>query len=420
MSTIIYEIMGSLLSLLHTYVIFRLMRIFNKSNLYNKRTELISYIACIIFNYLMMKITDLTVVILITNFLFLFAVSFNYRSRINIKLMSVVITVAVTSLSEIITAFFLQISLSRIAVAEEATFHAFMYCRIIDLTTLALFYRLEDPKEAAKRKNSNIYLPVLLALVAVAIEINMLSGVLDGRHIAFNLLLITYIIYAFIHLHATEKMKIEAERKAMQQQIDNFRDQYDQIQNPPYPGGAKLYEVEPHFMAIRELAENNENARLLDYIEKLIITQRDKEKLIRTGNLTVDSIINTKFAEARMKGIIVEHDIFIPPNLNVDDVDMTTILTVLLNGAIKALGFHTDNKLFFYMKFMKNSLLHINMSHADTAAPDARNSSRYAFASEAAMNSVVRVAAKYGGGAETASDRGEVTVSLLLFVDKRD
>lgn len=414
MNITIYEIIVIIFSILNIYVIFRMMRILNNSVSYNKKIELLSYIIWAIMNSILRQIVDFPYVVLVSNIVIFLGLSFNYGSRIRTKIISVFVIILVTNMSEIVTAIFVQDSLSQIAIAEASTMHGFIYCRIIDLTTMVFFLGLENKRESARRTGWRWYLPAVLALIAICIETNLLGGILNPRLIVFNLLIFVYILVAFAYLRILDQLQIRKERMLMQQQMNYYRDRFDESRVSA--------NIESHFAVMREFAEKNETDRLLAYVKNLANTRENKEKIVNTGNLTIDSILNMKFDKAKKMGIQIKHEI-IPSDkdfdIDIDDIDVSTVLIGLLSNAIKSIRYHAIKNIYFHMKFEKG-IFYVNVVHANTVLNEQVRKNEYVYDDPLAMRAIEMVAEKYLGGMECEIKDDKVSVSVLLFVKERD
>lgn len=412
----IYEIINIGLSLLDTYITYRMMRLLNKSFSYNKRIEFLSYAFCAIANIIIVELVDQAWIIFLSMVVFLLGLSFNYRSKIITKIFSIIFIIFISNLTEIITVFMMGDSLTKISV-DETSIHLFVYSKALQFITLSFLIRLENENHWIKKTFLNWYSHIFIILLAIIIEFNILSRELTSKEIMFNILLIIYTLTALIYLYLTEQMQTEKDKRTMQQQIDNYHNQYNILKTSSHIIMELHYNMESHFIAIRKMAEGNE--QLGAYIDNFLYTKKSEGELIDTGNLTIDSILSSKFAEAKKFDIQIEHDIIIPANLNIDNFDMTTILAGLLNCGIKAIKYYPDKKLFFSMKFEK-SMIFIYMTHDNTVSDEERKKYKYVYADDIAMRSVAKTAEKYAGSMECGVEEGKVYASILLIVPPRE
>ncbi len=420
MNIIIYKLFTIALSLLNTYITYRMMQVLNKSYAYNKRIEFLSYISFSLFNIIFVEFVHISSIILLSVLLSLFAISFNYHSKIRTKIFSVLVTVFILNMSELATAFFMQHSLTTTAYADGASIHFFIYCRIIDFVTLVFMLRLEDENIWAKKTFINWYSHIIIALFAVVIEFIILSDVLTSREVVFNMVLIIYILAALIYLYFYEQSKNEKSQRKLQHQLDNYHIQYNMLMSTSHLVMEMHYNLKEHLGVMRQIASRNEqlaqeNKELISYIDGITSIEKEENNFIQTGNLTTDSILSMTFTKARKLGIDIRHDILIPSDLNVNDLDMTTILAGILNSAIDAIRYYPDKKLAFGMKYEKGMLL-INISHANTVADEERKKYKYIYPDDINMRAVEKTAEKYSGGMNGGVNGDNVYVMVMLIV----
>lgn len=99
-----------------------------------------------------------------------------------------------------------------------------------------------------------------------------------------------------------------------------------------------FHDFSTHITIISQLAkEDNINTKLLEYIKEIQGPITNLEKIIWSGNKTIDLILNYKYLEASSKGIVVN---FTVPENNfydlVKDKDICIVLNNLLDNAIEA------------------------------------------------------------------------------------
>lgn len=420
MNFIIYKLLTIILSLLNTYITYRMMQVLNKSYSYNKRIEFLSYISFSLFNIIFVEFVNMSSLIVLSVLISLFALSFNYNSKIMTKIFSVLVIVLVLKMSEVITVFFMQHSLTATVHADGASIHFFIYCRIIDFVTLVFMLRLEDENIWAKKTFLNWYSHIISALFAVIIEFIILSDVLTSREVVFNMALIIYILAALIYLYFYEQSKNEKNQRKLKHQLDNYHIQYNMLMSTSHLVMEMHYNLKEHLSVMRQIASRNEqiaqeNKELISYIDGIALIEKEEHNFIQTGNLTTDSILSMTFTKARKLGIDIRHDILIPSNLSVNDLDMTTILAGTLNSAIDAIRYYPRKKIDFSMKYEKGMLI-INISHANTVTDEERKKYKFVYPDDINMRAVEKTAEKYSGGMSGGVNGGDVYVMVMLIV----
>lgn len=89
-------------------------------------------------------------------------------------------------------------------------------------------------------------------------------------------------------------------------------------------------------IAIKLSIEKKDNEIALKNINRIIKNSHISDAIANTGNLTVDSLINFKYAIAKEFGIEFHLKIFIPPELSIEQCDIGVVLGNALDNAIEA------------------------------------------------------------------------------------
>ncbi|MDD3339849.1 MAG: GHKL domain-containing protein [Lachnospiraceae bacterium] len=140
----------------------------------------------------------------------------------------------------------------------------------------------------------------------------------------------------------------------------------------------------------------------------------------KSGNSTVDSIINFKLQQAKKEDIVISTDIFIPDDLSMSTFDIAVILGNLLDNALEAVVKSPDRWIDIKMKYTKGRLiLEINNSY-DGIVKTVAN--RYLSRKEDRINhgigiqSVQMVLEKYDGVMQITHEKKKFKVKLLMYL----
>jgi len=91
-----------------------------------------------------------------------------------------------------------------------------------------------------------------------------------------------------------------------------------------------------HLAAISGLAEQGQNAVLIEYIKKLTVNVKVQEAGINSGHPVIDALINNKLYLSQHFYIKTDVHIRLPKILDIDKMDLTIILGNLLDNALEA------------------------------------------------------------------------------------
>lgn len=90
-----------------------------------------------------------------------------------------------------------------------------------------------------------------------------------------------------------------------------------------------------HIKVIEKLSNEQKDAHF-EYITSLKDKLESIPNPISTGNNLIDIVLNEKYAEGNIHGIDFDIKAIAPPNLNIDDIDLSSVLFNTLDNAIEA------------------------------------------------------------------------------------
>lgn len=105
-----------------------------------------------------------------------------------------------------------------------------------------------------------------------------------------------------------------------------------------------------------------------DYLSELDTDLTEVDTVLRTGNVRIDAVLNSKLAVAKEKGIRVNAKAIVPDQLKVKEVDLCVIVGNLLDNAMEACGGTAKEKQFIrvYIEALKEQLyIYVSNSMAD-------------------------------------------------------
>ena len=105
-----------------------------------------------------------------------------------------------------------------------------------------------------------------------------------------------------------------------------------------------------------------------DYLSELDTDLTKVDTVLKTGNVRIDAVLNSKLAVAQEKGIRVNAKAIVPDKLKVNEVDLCVIVGNLLDNAMEACAGTAKEKQFIriYMEALKGQLyIYASNSMAD-------------------------------------------------------
>lgn len=91
-----------------------------------------------------------------------------------------------------------------------------------------------------------------------------------------------------------------------------------------------------HIQTMKAYLTMGRYEELASYLEQLDMDLNQVDTVVKTGNVMVDAVLNSKISVARAKQIAVEAKATVPRQLSIAEVDLCVILGNLLDNAIEA------------------------------------------------------------------------------------
>lgn len=183
-------------------------------------------------------------------------------------------------------------------------------------------------------------IPILT--IGVELLFTTVSGVTaQSVTVSMILLFIINIVVFFLY----ESLSIAYARAAKATAAEHYyQNQCQLMQNAVEDTRRFHHDISNHFSIVEAFLEGHKTNEASQYLQELIQKEEKKSVLYSTsGNIVVDSIINCKLRSISDWNVTVTVDIVIPTELPIEIVDLSTILTNLLDNAVQALQ-KTDGK----------------------------------------------------------------------------
>lgn len=124
------------------------------------------------------------------------------------------------------------------------------------------------------------------------------------------------------------------DRRIGEYQNDLIRKHCDEVENIYKTMRGWRHDYHNHIQALLALADDGEKTR--QYLLDLNADLTSVDRVIKTGNVMVDAILNSKLSLVRSKGIDVNAKAAVPSNLQISEIDLCVIIGNLLDNAMEA------------------------------------------------------------------------------------
>lgn len=174
-----------------------------------------------------------------------------------------------------------------------------------------------------------------------------------------------------------------------------------------------------HIQTMKAYRSLGENEKIDGYLNSLETDLASVDTLIKSGNVMVDAILNSKLSLAKSRKIAVNAKAVVPKNITVSEIDLCVIIGNLLDNAIEAcLRIDDENKRFIrvYMDLKRNNLYIsvTNSSEGRLKKQDGRYVSGKGESHGFGLTRVHRIINKYEGYLKQNDEDGAFTSEIIL------
>ena len=126
------------------------------------------------------------------------------------------------------------------------------------------------------------------------------------------------------------------DRRIANYQNDLIQKQCEQIENIYRTMRGWRHDYHNHVQAMLVLCDQNNLPELKNYLINLNDDLTTVDTSIKTGNVMIDAILNSKLSLAKGKNIRIEAKAIVPADLQISEVDLSLIIGNLLDNAMEA------------------------------------------------------------------------------------
>lgn len=207
-------------------------------------------------------------------------------------------------------------------------------------------------------------------------------------------------------------------RKISEYQSDLMKTHCDEVENIYKTMRGWRHDYHNHIQTLLALCEDTERTK--EYLWKLNDDLTSVDTVIKTGNVMVDAILNSKISLLKSKGISVNAKAIVPPELGVSEVDLCTVIGNLLDNAMEGVLRQPEGNERFIRVFIGilKEQLYISVYNS-TGGKLKRNKNTY-ISTKTGKNhgfgliSVDRIVKKYKGFINRQNEEGIFATEVLL------
>jgi sensor histidine kinase YesM len=148
----------------------------------------------------------------------------------------------------------------------------------------------------------------------------------------FAINLLTFYLHDSLSSAYADKLKF----KLYEQEKNYYYNQCELMAETMEETKSYKHDIKNHLSTANNFIKSNNFKEASEYLSKLIGEVNNNAIYSETGNIAFDSIVNYKLRNANDNNVDVQVKVVLPSNLNIDVVDVITIMGNLLDNAVNA------------------------------------------------------------------------------------
>ena len=209
---------------------------------------------------------------------------------------------------------------------------------------------------------------------------------------------------------------IRVEKRLSQYQNDLVQKHSEEVENMYRQTRGWRHDLKTHIQTMKAHLALGEYDRLEEYLNELDADLAEVDKIVKTGNVRIDALLNSKLSLAQARGIPVEAKAIVPHSLPLSEVDLGIIVGNLMEACLKI---EEQEKRFLrvYIDVLKGQLyIYVMNSVGEKPQKKGRlylttkDSRNHGFG----LMRMDRVVAKYHGYLDRQNEEGVFATEVLL------
>lgn len=151
-------------------------------------------------------------------------------------------------------------------------------------------------------------------------------------------------------------------------QNDLVEKHYEEVENMYRQMRGWRHDYKHHIQTMKAHLLMGQYQELDEYLSELDTDLTEVDTILRTGNVRIDAVLNSKLAVAKARGIRVNAKATVPESLKMKEVDLCVIIGNLLDNAVEACSKIEEEQQFIrvYIEAIKEQLyIYVSNSMAD-------------------------------------------------------
>ncbi len=213
------------------------------------------------------------------------------------------------------------------------------------------------------------------------------------------------------------------DRRIAEYQKDLAAIHYREVDNMYREMRGWRHDFKGHVQTLKALAATDDIDAVKNYLAELEHDLERVDTVLKTGNRTVDAILNSKISVAKAKNVPVNAEASVPVELGFSDIDLCIILGNLFDNALEASEKLPENERMIRIYVaVKGSQLYISFTNITAVKKqtltEGRLSSTKGRGHGFGLSRVDAIVKRLGGYLSRASEDGAFSTEILLPIPR--
>ncbi len=270
-----------------------------------------------------------------------------YSGRIIIRVLSSILSVLISSVTEVVIllllSLFLGANADKLLGNNAWLLLGIVLSKLLGISLAVIIgYRIKHNNELPDTNYLTLFtIMFVIAMIIIITFYKMLqtgvNGYLRNMIIICSLgLCATIVIIMYLYEATLRQQRLAAEQQLAQRQLNEQIRHYKEVMSSQNQIKNLRHDLRNHMLAIAAKISREEYSQSMDYINKLLEKTETNKFDINTGNTVLDAILSAKKEEAEKKNIDFYTNLKIASNLPIAEDDICIIFGNALDNAIEA------------------------------------------------------------------------------------
>lgn len=206
------------------------------------------------------------------------------------------------------------------------------------------------------------------------------------------------------------------EKRVAEYQSEMIKRHVEEVQSIYTKMRGWRHDYKNHIQTLLALVGDDDKTR--EYLWSLNKDLTEVDAVLKTGNIALDAILNSKLTLIKSKDIPVEAKANVPENLKISDADLCAVIGNLLDNAIEAVAALPKEEQFIriYIGMLK-SQLYISVINSSAGSPRKRGERYLSIKGEGRGLGLMRIdgiVKKAGGTVNRKTEQGVFATEILV------